>query len=234
MHHSQLECLWPKASRKLCSLPSKALKARGKTTQIQNLVQWLTAAGCDYLVTREPGGTPIGGQIRSVLLHPDNGDLAPMAELMLYMADRAQHLARVVGPALAAGKVVVCDRYFDATLVYQGYARGLDRDVIRQLHRLTCKDLTPDLTLLLDLDPEAGLVRAWHRIDSDASQMKESRFEKERLAFHQRVRAGYLDLARLEPQRFHIIDAAADEQAVRVQIEAALKDHFKRRPDGAE
>ncbi len=210
----------------------EGIEGSGKTTQIQMIAHWLTAAGWNCLTTREPGGTPIGGQIRSVLLHPDNSDLAPTAELLLYVADRVQHLETVVRPALDAGKVVVCDRYFDATLVYQGYARGLDRDMIRQLHQLACNGLTPDLTLLLDLDPEAGLARAWRRIDSDTTHMKESRFEKETLAFHQRVRAGYLDLARREPRRFAIIDAAVDEQAVRVQIEAVLKVHFKHRRDG--
>lgn len=205
----------------------EGIEGSGKTTQIQIIADWLKMAGCDFLTTREPGGTPIGGQIRSVLLHPQNSDLAPTAELLLYMADRVQHLETVVRPALAAGRVVVCDRYFDATLVYQGYARGLDREMIRQLHHLVCSGLTPDLTLLLDLDPEAGLARAWQRIDADAAHAEESRFEKERLAFHQRVRAGYLDLARREPMRFVIIDAAVDEQAVREQIEAALKAHFK-------
>lgn len=205
----------------------EGIEGSGKTTQIQIIADWLRMAGCDCLTTREPGGTPIGGQIRSVLLHPQNSNLAPTAELLLYMADRVQHLETVVRPALAAGRVVVCDRYFDATLVYQGYARGLDREMIRQLHRLVCSGLTPDLTLLLDLDPEAGLARAWQRIDADAAHAEESRFEKERLAFHQRVRAGYLDLARREPRRFVIIDAAVDEQAVREQIEAALNAHFK-------
>ncbi|MDX2454795.1 dTMP kinase [Desulfosarcina sp.] len=212
----------------------EGIEGSGKTTQIQTMAQWLTAAGHSCLTTREPGGTPIGGQIRSVLLHPDNSDLAPTAELLLYVADRVQHLETVVRPALAAGKVVVCDRYFDATLVYQGYARGLNRDMIRQLHQLACKGLTPDLTLLLDLDPQAGLARAWRRIDSDTAHVMESRFEKEKLLFHQRVRAGYLDLACREPQRFTIIDAAADERAVRAQIESTLETHFKRRPSTIE
>lgn len=205
----------------------EGIEGSGKSTQIRAIAQWLAAAGRDCLTTREPGGTPIGGQIRSVLLHPDNHDLAPTAELLLYVADRVQHLETVVRPALAAGKVVVCDRYFDATLVYQGYARGLDRGMVRQLHQLACDGLTPDLTLLLDLDPGTGLDRAWRRIHADASHVQESRFENERLAFHQRVRAGYLDLARLEPQRFAIIDAAADENGVARQIEAALRAHVK-------
>lgn len=201
----------------------------GKTTQIKAIARWLKAAGFECLTTREPGGTPIGGQIRSVLLHPDNAELAPTAELLLYVADRVQHLETVIRPALAAGQVVVCDRYFDATLVYQGYARGLDRDMIRRLHQLACSGLTPDLTLLLDVDPETGLARAWQRIHSDCAHEKESRFEKERLVFHQRVRAGYLDLAQLEPQRFCVIDAAVDEQAVRAQIETVLMNNFKPR-----
>jgi dTMP kinase len=205
----------------------EGIEGSGKTTQIRRIAKWLKDAGRECLTTREPGGTSIGGQIRSVLLHPDNRDLAPMAELLLYVADRVQHLETLVRPALAAGKVVVCDRYFDATLVYQGYARGLDRNTIRQLHQLACNGLTPDLTLLLDLDPEAGLARAWRRIHADASHAKESRFEKERLVFHQRVRAGYLDLAGLEPQRFAVIDAAVDEQAVGAQIEASLAAHVK-------
>ena len=205
----------------------EGIEGSGKTTQMQTIARWLGAAGIGYATTREPGGTPIGRHIRSILLNPDNSPMASSAELLLYMADRAQHLATVIRPALEAGKVVVCDRFFDATLVYQGYARGLDRQMIRQLHRLTCKGLTPDVTLLLDLDPEAGLARAWRRIHADASHAKESRFEKEQLDFHQRVRAGYLALAKQEPERFVIIDAAAAASAVRRQIEDALQALFK-------
>ena len=194
----------------------------GKSTQVAAIVRWLETAGFDVTATREPGGTSIGGQIRSVLLHPDNSGLVPTAELLLYVADRAQHVESVIRPALAAGRIVVCDRYFDATLVYQGYARGLDRETIRRLHRLACGDLMPDLTLLLDLDPAMGLTRAWQRIDGDAAHARESRFEKERLAFHRRVRDGYRELARKEPQRFAVIDAAVEPAAVTRQIEAVL------------
>ena len=204
----------------------EGIEGSGKTTQIEATAQWLTATGYPCLTTREPGGTPIGAQIRSVLLRPDNQGLVPKAELMLYAADRAQHLETVVKPALAAGTVVVCDRYFDATLVYQGYARGLDRQMIRRLHQLASDGLMPDLTLLLDLDPAAGLARAWRRMEADGSHARESRFEKEQLAFHQRVRAGYLDLARREPQRVRIIDAAVDPAAVSNQIQAILETHL--------
>jgi dTMP kinase len=200
----------------------EGIEGSGKTTQIQTVSGWLTAAGVDFLATREPGGTSIGSQIRSVLLNPQNSDLAPVAELLLYAADRAQHLERVVCPALAAGTVVVCDRFFDATLVYQGYARGLDKTMIRRLHQLACGGLIPDLTLLLDLPASVGLDRAWRRIDAEAACEAESRFEAEALAFHERVRAGYLDLARREPARFAIVDAAVDAEAVGRQIQAAL------------
>jgi dTMP kinase len=211
----------------------EGIEGSGKTTQIQTLVRALTAAGLDCLTTREPGGTPIGSQIRSVLLNPDNGALAPTAEMLLYMADRVQHLETVVRPALSAGKVVVCDRYFDATLVYQGYARGLDRDMINRLHRLACNGMMPDFTLLLDLPPEIGLDRAWSRIHADDAHARESRFETEALAFHQRVRDGYLDLARREPQRFAVIDAALDAAAVGEQITAVLETFIKARfPSG--
>lgn len=207
----------------------EGIEGSGKTSQVQAIARWLAAAGYTVQTTREPGGTAIGGQIRSVLLNPQNDALAPGAELLLYMADRVQHVETVVRPALAAGKVVVCDRFFDATMVYQGYARGLDRETIRRLHRLTCGGMTPDLTLLLDLAPEVGLARAWHRIDQDDTATEESRFEKETLAFHHRVREGYLDLARREPQRFHLIDAAVDPQGVRVQIERVLGQRFPRK-----
>jgi dTMP kinase len=207
----------------------EGIEGSGKSTQVQTVARWLTAAGYDCVTTREPGGTSIGGQIRSILLNPENRDLAPSAELLLYVADRAQHLEAVVRPALSAGKVVVCDRYFDATLVYQGYARGLDRDMIRRLHRLVCNGLIPELTLLLDLPAEEGLARAWQRIHTEASHGRESRFEEEKLVFHQRVRAGYLDLARREPQRFAIIDAVVDTQAVGRQIESALDACIDRR-----
>ena len=205
----------------------EGIEGSGKSTQIAAIARWLKDAGYDCLTTREPGGTSIGGQIRSVLLHPANDDMAPGTEMLLYVADRVQHLETVVRPALAAGKVVVCDRYFDATMVYQGYARGLDKKKILRLHELACGGLTPDLTLLLDLAPEEGLARAWRRIASDDAHAAESRFEKEKLAFHQRGREGYLDLTRKQPQRFTIIDANADVAAVSRQIEAALAAFFK-------
>ena len=220
---------WAFGIKEFMFITLEGIEGSGKTTQIQTITRYLTTVGVDCLTTREPGGTPIGSQIRSVLLHPDNAALAPTAEMLLYVADRVQHLETVVRPALAAGKVVVCDRYFDATLVYQGYARGLDRDMICQFHQLACQGMMPDFTLLLDLAPETGLDRAWSRIHADDAHARESRFETEALAFHRRVRDGYLELARREPQRFAVIDAALDATAVGRQIETALKAFMKER-----
>ena len=180
-----------------------------------------------------PGGTPIGEGIRAILLDPGSRGLAPGAELLLYTADRVQHAAAVIRPALASGRVVICDRYFDATLAYQGYARGLDMDMIRSLHRLMLDDLTPDLTLLLDLSPAQGLARAWGEIDNGARAGEETRFEQEAMAFHEKVRAGYLDLARQEPRRFTIIDGAGSREEVRQAIREAVMARLAQKPSRA-
>jgi dTMP kinase len=148
------------------------------------------------------------------LLDPANSALKPMTELLLYMADRAQHIFELIKPCLEAGKTVVCDRYFDATLVYQGFARGLNIEMIGQLHKLLFDDLKPDVTLLLDLSPQLGLERAWQQLNTGQRSGDESRFEAETVAFHEKVRAGYLELARLEPDRFRIIDAAQTQDQV--------------------
>jgi dTMP kinase len=166
------------------------------------------------VTTRQPGGTRIGENIRSILLDPANSALEPLAELLLYMADRAQHINELIRPALKNGKTVVCDRYFDATLVYQGFARGLNIELIGQLHQLLFDDLKPDVTLLLDLSPQVGLERAWQQLNTGQRSGNESRFESETVAFHEKVRAGYLELARLEPDRVKIIDAAQTQDQV--------------------
>jgi dTMP kinase len=192
----------------------EGIEGAGKTTQVEKIVAFFETRGYDCVTTREPGGTPIGVLIRKLLLDPGNTGLDARSELLLYMADRVQHIRTVIEPHHAAGRVVICDRFFDATLVYQGYARGLDRSLIRNLHRLVCDDLQPDLTLLFDLDPEIGLSRAWQRIENGSPAHPESRFEQEAIAFHRRVRAGYLDLAQKEPKRFRIIDAGREAAAV--------------------
>lgn len=186
----------------------EGIEGSGKTTQIARLVGYLEDRGVECVTTRQPGGTLIGENIRSILLDPANSALEPQAELLLYMADRAQHIHELIKPCLKAGKTVVCDRYFDATLVYQGFARGLNIELIRNLHRLLFDDLKPDVTLLLDLSPRLGLERAWEQLNAGQRSGQESRFEAEKIAFHEKVRAGYLELARLEPDRIRVIDAA--------------------------
>lgn len=205
----------------------EGIEGAGKSSQVQNIVSFFNARGYECLATREPGGTTIGQQIRGILLDPANHDLDAGAELLLYVADRIQHIKTVIEPHLGERRVVLCDRFFDATLVYQGYARGLDRGMIRDLHRLVCNDLTPDLTLLFDLEPKVGLTRAWHQIDNGGRPNLESRFELETLAFHQKVRDGYLDLARCDPRRFRIIDAAQGQNAVSEDIKRVLEAFLK-------
>jgi dTMP kinase len=200
----------------------EGIEGAGKSSQLENIVAFFKGRGYPCVTTREPGGTAVGAQIRGILLDPENRDLDPRAELLLYVADRVQHIKTVIEPHLEERRVVLCDRFFDATLVYQGYARGLDTGLIRDLHRLVCNDLTPDLTLLFDLEPRVGLARAWRQIGNGGRTDLESRFELEALAFHEKVRSGYLELAHSNPRRFRIIDAAQDRDAVTRDVEAAL------------
>jgi dTMP kinase len=200
----------------------EGIEGAGKTTILPQLVTAITAGGAQCTVTREPGGTDFGRRVRAILLDPDHRDLDPHAELLLYIADRVQHVREVIRPALARGEVVVCDRYMDATIVYQGVARQLGRELILALHRLVLGDLQPDITLLFDLPAEEGLARAWRDFERGARSRRESRFEQEKLAFHQAVRDGYLELARSQPERFRIIDASADPSTVARRAAAAV------------
>ncbi len=206
----------------------EGIEGSGKTSQIQGIHAHLSERGFDVVTTREPGSSDIGAQIRAILLDSRNKGLDPLAELLLYMADRAQHLDETIKPALSAGKVILCDRYYDATLAYQGYARGLDINLITNLHQLAFSDVRPDLTLLLDLPAEVGLARAWQQIENGQRTGKETRFEEEALAFHTKVRSGYLALAAEEPQRFRIIDAAASKNQVAQEIIAIIENVIDR------
>ena len=180
----------------------------GKTTQLRPLADFLRGCGYDVVTTREPGGTAIGDQIRHVLHDTVNVAMSPTAEVLLYAASRAQLVAEVIQPALAAGRVVLCDRYSDSTMAYQGYGRGLDRDALATLTAIATGGLRPDLTLLLDLDVERGLAR---RRD-EGEEM--NRLDLEAIEFHRRVRAGYLALAAAEPARWQIIDASRPPIAI--------------------
>ena len=193
----------------------------GKTTQIKLLAELLSEQGIDMLLTREPGGCPIADKIRDILLDAENRAMAPLAELMLYGASRAQHVAEVIAPALGVGKVVLCDRFCDATVAYQSFGRGIDRIVIDTLNLHACQGVTPDLTVLFDCDPAIGLKRARLRIET-TSGPREERFELEELAFHQRVRAGYLQLATDQPERFLIVDGSDSIEAISAIIATKL------------
>jgi len=201
----------------------EGIEGSGKTTQIRYAAEFLTAAGHPCLVTKEPGGTGLGRQIRAILLDPENRGIDPVTELLLYAADRNQHIQTLIRPALVEGQTVICDRFHDSTVVYQGYARSLDMGLIEDLHTRLLADLRPDMTFLLDLDPEVGLRRAWQQVSLGDRTDRETRFENEALSFHQKVRAGYLDLARREPARFIVVDAAQDEDAVKEVILKVLK-----------
>jgi len=196
----------------------EGIEGSGKTTQIRHLAEFLRDRGCDCVLTREPGGTEIGKKIRAILLDPENKGMDSLTELLLYTADRIQHIKSVIKPCLSQGKTVLCDRYADATIAYQGFARGLDTEVIRRVHEQILEIVKPDLTILLDLPPEIGLSRAWKQIRSGARTGQESRFEQELLAFHEKVRGGYLEIARREPERFRVIDASQNENRVRAEI----------------
>ncbi|OQY07589.1 MAG: dTMP kinase [Desulfobacteraceae bacterium 4572_123] len=196
----------------------EGIEGAGKTTQIKEMVGFLENRGRSCTVTREPGGTAIGKKIRSILLDPECGEMHPLAELLLYNADRAQHVETLIKPALDAGKTVICDRFFDATTVYQGYARGLDIGLIMTLHQLVLGGLKPDMTILFDLPAETGLTRAWKAVRQGDRTNRETRFEEEKLEFHEQVRNGYLDMARQEPTRFRVIDARQDQKRVKEEI----------------
>ncbi|MBS3759348.1 MAG: dTMP kinase [Desulfobacterales bacterium] len=205
----------------------EGIEGAGKTTQIRHIADYLSAKGHRCMITKEPGGTAIGRRIRAILLDPDSRGMHPGTELLLYAADRNQHIQELIRPALSSGKTVICDRFHDSTVVYQGYARALDMALIHDLNQRVLADFLPDMTFILDLEPTIGLKRAWQEVKRGARTDRETRFEKEDLAFHQKIRAGYLDLARRDPVRFTVIDASQDEGAVKDEILRALTDKLQ-------
>jgi dTMP kinase len=195
----------------------EGMEGCGKTTQVERLEMSLASRGISVVRTFEPGGTPAGDKIRRILLDRENQDLSPVAELCLYEADRAQHVALVIRPALDRGQWVVCDRFYDATVVYQGIARGQDLALIELLNSIVTKGIRPDLTFLLDCPVEEGLKRALGRRQS-VSEKGQDRFEREAVAFHELVREGYLKIARMEPDRFVVINASLDPDEVEAVV----------------
>lgn len=204
----------------------EGVEGSGKTTQMAKTRRYFEDRGFSCVTTREPGDTDIGKKIRKILLDPENRDLVPHAELFLYAADRVQHIQQRILPALENGSVVICDRFADATTVYQGYARGIDLRLISDIHRIVLDDLKPDITFLFDIDPAAGLERAMKALESGGRSADESRFEQEHLAFHEKVRSGYLALAEKEPERIVIIDASPGPDEVFKQIKNCLDSRF--------
>jgi dTMP kinase len=191
----------------------------GKSTQSSRLEKSLRRSGQSVVLTREPGGTEIGQAIRDILLHIDNTHLAPLAELFLYAADRAQHVQEVIKPALAAGQWVICDRYCDATTVYQGVALEHYGRLIDMLNREATAGLMPDITFLLDCPAEVGLERIAKRAKNDR---KRDRFERKTLDFHLKIRYGYLTLANKHKDRFRVIDSTVAEDRVAKKIREVL------------
>jgi dTMP kinase len=199
----------------------EGIEGCGKTTQLRLLKERLQAAGEKVTSTREPGGCPIADQMRAILLDAGNSAITPLSELLLYAAARAQHVQEVIVPALARGEIVLCDRFTDATVAYQGHGRGLDLKTIAELNRLATGALEPKLTLLIDCPVEIGLARALARIEA-GSGAREERFELESVRFHERVRGGYLGLADAFPERFVVIDGSGDVAKTEGLVTAAL------------
>lgn len=192
----------------------------GKTTQARLLAEWLREQGYDVVETREPGGSDIGDQIRRILHDASNAEMTPRTEFLLYSAARAQHVAQLIQASLEAGKIVISDRYADSSLAYQGYGRGLDLEILKGVTAFAIQSLRPDLTLYFDIAAGEGLERrlrsgeVWNRMDAEA------------LAFHRRVRAGYLELASAEPDRWEVIDANRPIDDVQREVRSLVGPHL--------
>jgi len=203
----------------VCLISFEGGDGSGKTTQLKLLDNYLASRGKSCLSTREPGGTTLGEMIRKILLEAGKVEIASPTELFLYLADRAQHVHEVIRPALASGRLVLCDRFTDSTLAYQGYGRGVDLDMLRRLNQVASHGITPDVTFLLDCPVEVGLSRTAQRnMNLKSGGSREDRFEQERADFHERVRRGFLELARAEPQRIYVLDASRPTEEVHHEI----------------
>ena len=201
----------------------EGLDGAGKTTQMELLEQWLAPRNIPYVRTREPGGTPLGMEIRNLLLNRPDLAITPLAEAFLFQADRAQHFANVVLPALAAGKLVITDRCFDASIAYQGHARGVGIELVARLSLIATQGHMPDLTILLDLDPTQVHSRTDITNDTRGLREAQTRFDTEAEQFHQRVREAFLVLARLSPDRIKVLDASLPPQQIHQQIIALVE-----------
>ena len=194
----------------------EGIDGSGKSTQMRLLAERLRTQGRSVVENAEPGGTPIGVQIRRILLDARNQELYPTAELLLYFASRAQAVDELVRPALAEGKIVLSDRWTDSTLVYQGCGRGLGADTLRTLDGIACRGLVPDLTLIVDIDLEASLARA--RVRNTESESSETRMDEQSVEFHRQVRDAYHALAAEEPGRIRLVDGSSSVDAIADEI----------------
>ncbi len=188
----------------------------GKTTQMRKLIDRMRHAFYDVHESAEPGGTPIGMQVRRILLDSANQELSPTAELLLYFAGRAQNIDQWIKPAIAEGRIVISDRFTDSTLVYQGAGRGLSTEMILQLHEIACRGVNPDLTIIIDIDLETSLARAKKRnkVLSDQNQPDETRMDEQAVDFHRRARDAYAELAKKESGRIAVIDGRRSIDAI--------------------
>lgn len=202
----------------------EGIEGSGKSTQIERLSSYLMDKGLPVLTTLEPGGTPLGTKLREVLLNSKADEIIPLSELFLYLAERAQHVREMIIPALSEGKIVISDRFLDATVAYQGYGRNLDLTLIEKLNGLASQGIKPDLTILLDMETTSGIERA-RRGD------KGDRLEKEGNFFHNRVREGYLRIAALEPERVKIVNASDSVDTITVTIRKYVDELLAGRPD---
>ena len=208
--------------KKGCFITFEGMEGCGKSTQIRLLADALKTEGREVEVSRSPGGTPVAEKIRTLLKVPTEGDdLTPETELLLFGACHAQMTRHLILPVLERGEILLSDRFFDSTTAYQGYARGLDLDMVLRINRFACGELEPDLTLLLDLDPELGIERSRRRAALEAD-----RFDSEKMKFHHDVRNAFLDLARRNAGRFRVIDASRSQEEVHRQIMEAVHDRL--------
>lgn len=202
----------------------------GKTTQMKLAGEKLIARGFEVIYTREPGGTPISEKIRHILLDPANREMVEKTEALLYAAARAQHVEQLIRPAVRDGKVVLCDRFTDSTLAYQGFGRGINRNLLRLVNDMAVGDMNPHLTLIFDLDPAAGLTRITAtRIQHNPGEGQDKgkdRIEQESISFHRRVREGFLSLAGENPRRYRVIPADRDLNAVADEVWQCLQEVF--------
>lgn len=203
----------------------EGMEGCGKSTQCRMLGEKLSKAGREVIVTRSPGGVPSAEKIRDILkIRDESEELLPQTELLLFGACHSQMVSNLIRPALERGAVIVCDRFFDSTMAYQGYARGLDRDFVAQINEFSCGGLKPDLTLVLDIAPEKGVHRSRIRATTSAQQQdfESDRFDSEAMTFHKAVREAFLDMASKEKSRFRVIDASKNVENVHAEIMEAV------------